>query len=157
VELILWRHCDAAAGIPDALRALTARGRDDAQRMARWLAPRLPDACRIVASPATRAQQTVQALKRPYATLPALAPGASVDDVLQAAHWPDAAATTLIVGHEPTLGAVVGRLLPAHHRTLDKGAVVWLTSVSDGAGSVVVKAAIAPDALPGSSRASSFP
>jgi len=149
VELILWRHCDAAAGAPDALRSLTARGHDEARRMAGWLTPRLPGDCRIVASPAVRAQQTVQALNRPYTTLPALAPGASVVDVLRAVDWPDASFTTLVVGHEPTLGAVVGHLLHVPHPGLKKGAVVWLAGDADDVGPAVLQAVMTPDALRG--------
>jgi phosphohistidine phosphatase len=147
VELILWRHCDAVAGTPDARRALSARGHDEARRMAAWLTPRLPADCRIVASPAVRARQTVQALKRPYATLPELAPGATIDDVLQVADWPDAVATTLIVGHEPTLGDVASYLLGGSPRALDKGAVVWITSAGIAGAPAALKVAIAPNSL----------
>ena len=128
MQLILWRHCDAEDGVPDALRRLTARGRDEASRMARWLAPRLPADARILVSPAVRAQQTALALDRAFVTLAELAPGATVDDVLSAAGWPDASATTVVVGHEPTLGDIVGRLLygEASGRPLHKGGVVWL-------------------------------
>ena len=112
MELILWRHCDAESGPPDALRRLTPRGRTQAERMARWLAPRLPDDCRILVSPAVRAQQTAQALRRPFQTVPELASGASVEAVLRVIDWPAAGGMTLIVGHEPTLGHVAAYLLP---------------------------------------------
>ena len=149
MDLILWRHCDAVGSTPDALRPLTPRGHDEARRMARWLTPRLPEDCRIVASPAVRAQQTVQALHRHYEIAPLLAPGASIADVLKVAGWPAAVLTTLIVGHEPTLGAVVGHLLHQMERPLDKGAIVWLSSAGDDeAAPALVRHALAPHALP---------
>ena len=117
--------------------------------MARWLMPRLPQDCRIVVSPAVRARQTVQALHRHYEIEPALAPGASIADVLTVAGWPAAPGTTLIVGHEPTLGALVGHLLRQMQRPLDKGAIVWMSSAGDDEGApALLKHALAPHALP---------
>ena len=150
MELILWRHCDAEAGVPDELRALTPRGRSEAARMAQWLRGRLPQACRIVVSPAVRARQTADALGLPFETKDELAPGARVVDVLRVAGWPDAAVTTLIVGHEPTLGRVAAHLLDGTgERPLAKGAVVWIASRpsfdGDDAGALVIEAA--PDSL----------
>ena len=149
MDLILWRHCDAEAGIPDELRRLTPRGRAQAARMARWLAPRLARECRIVVSPALRAQQTAQALLQSFETAAVLASGASVADVLDVAGWPDAAAPTLIVGHEPTLGRVVAHLLSgeAEERALAKGGVVWLSQRADDA-HVVVLFDVDPEELP---------
>jgi phosphohistidine phosphatase len=150
MELILWRHCDAEAGVPDELRALTPRGRAEAARMAQWLRGRLPPDCRIVASPAVRARQTADALGLRFETKSGLAPGASVVDVLRVAGWPDAAATALVVGHEPTLGHVAAHLLGGTgERPLAKGGVVWIASRpsvdGDDAGVLVVEAA--PDTL----------
>jgi phosphohistidine phosphatase len=148
MSLILWRHCDAEDGVPDALRRLSARGRDEASRMARWLAQRLPADSRIVVSPAIRAQQTAAALGRAFETVAELAPGATVDDVLRIAGWPDAAVTTLVVGHEPTLGEVASQLLhgEAGDRRLHKGGVVWLTQ-RDGDATAVLEAAADPGSI----------
>ena len=60
MDLILWRHADAEPGEPDLGRRLTAKGIKQAERMAGWLDRRLPDGCRILVSPADRAQQTRQ-------------------------------------------------------------------------------------------------
>lgn len=148
MQLILWRHCDAEDGVPDALRRLSARGRDEASRMARWLAQHLPADSRIVVSPALRAQQTAAALCRAFETVAELAPGATVDDVLRIAGWPDGAVTTLVVGHEPTLGDVASQLLEgeANRRTLRKGGVVWLTQ-RDGDATAVLEAAADPGSI----------
>ncbi len=115
--------------MPDESRALTPRGRAEAARMAQWLRGRLPPDCRIVASPAVRARQTADALGLPFETKSGLAPGASVFDVLRVAGWPDAAATALVVGHEPTLGRVAAHLLGGTgERPLAKGGIVWIAS-----------------------------
>jgi len=148
MDLILWRHCDAESGAPDDLRRLTPRGHREAERMARWLSPRLPARCRILASPAVRAQQTAQALRQTFETEAALAPGASVDDILRAVDWPDARTPTLVVGHEPTLGHVVSYLMTgeAADRPLAKGSVVWLESAAEG-GAATVKLTARPDSI----------
>ena len=69
LDVILWRHADAEDGHPDAARALTARGRRQADSMGRWLSKRLPKDYRMIVSPATRAQQTAQALSNDFETV----------------------------------------------------------------------------------------
>ena len=61
MELILWRHAEAEIGEPDAGRVLTAKGHKQAWKMAEWFDANLPDRCRILVSPATRAVQTAEA------------------------------------------------------------------------------------------------
>jgi phosphohistidine phosphatase len=131
VELILWRHCDAAPGVPDELRPLTPLGAKQAARIARWLDVRLPPDCRIVASPALRAQQTAQSLRREFDTDRRLASGATPDGVLAAANWPEAAAV-LVVSHQPTLGQVASLLLDGEprDRAMQTGEVLWLVNVA---------------------------
>ncbi|MHB1216193.1 MAG: SixA phosphatase family protein [Thiobacillus sp.] len=150
MELILWRHTEAEDTTPDLARELTGRGRKQAARMADWLNPRLPPDIRIQASPAARTRQTAQALGREYELVPSLAPGASVDDVLAAAGWPDAAYPVLIVGHQPTLGQVAMRLLTgqAGDLTIRKGAIWWFQGRERmGQLQVVLRAVAAPDWL----------
>ena len=60
MDLILWRHCEAEPGAPDMGRRLTPKGLKQAARMAPFLERHLPDTCRILVSPADRAQQTAQ-------------------------------------------------------------------------------------------------
>ncbi|UUX95977.1 histidine phosphatase family protein [Aquabacterium sp. J223] len=139
MDLLLWRHAeahDARPGQDDLSRALTERGERQARLMADWLAERLPADARLIASPARRTQQTVQALGRPYDTVQALAPDAAVDAVLQAARWPNAGRTVVVVGHQPTLGRVAATLLggQAQYWEVDKGAVWWLRREPPGAG-----------------------
>jgi len=148
MDLILWRHADAEAGAPDFDRRLTAKGIKQAQRMGAWLDKHLPDGCRILVSPAERAQQTAAPLKRKFKVVPMLAPGVGIESILDAAGWPDAAAPVLIVGHQPTLGEVAAFLVSgrASPWSIRKGAVWWLSNRErDGEASVIVKLVIGPD------------
>jgi phosphohistidine phosphatase len=132
MELLLWRHAEAAAGTPDAARPLTDRGRRQAERVARHLLPRLPADLRILVSPARRAQETASALGRPFETEARIAPGASAADLMQAADWPAAGRPALIVGHQPTLGEVFGRIVTDGARTWNPstGSLCWLREAS---------------------------
>ena len=148
MDLILWRHCEAEAGEPDLGRRLTSKGLKQAERMAEWLERHLPDSCRILVSPADRAQQTAAALPRKFKTVPELAPGASVGAVLAAANWPDSREPVMIVGHQPTLGMVASFLLSGEEAywSVRKGAVWWLSNrVRDGGAVVVLKSVVGPD------------
>ena len=148
MDLILWRHADAAPGDPDLARELTPRGVKQAKHIAKWLEPRLPDSCRILASPATRAQQTALALARKFKTKDELAPDVAPEHILAAAKWPDARETVLVVGHQPTLGRVASLLVAGQDAewSIPKGAIWWLSnSGKAGAQGVVVRAVMAPD------------
>ena len=150
MDLILWRHCEAEAGEPDLGRRLTSKGLKQAERMAEWLERHLPDTCRILVSPADRAQQTATALPRKFRTVPELAPGASVGAVLAAANWPDSREPVLVVGHQPTLGMVASFLLSGEEAywSVRKGAVWWLSDrVRDGGVAVVLKTVVSPEFL----------
>jgi phosphohistidine phosphatase len=137
MELILWRHADAEDGPVDLQRKLTAKGRRDAEKVAGWLLKRLPKDFRLVASPAVRAQQTAEALKAKIETDRRLAPGASVDDILEAA---GRGGTVVLVGHQPDLGEAIAHLLRARSIRLQKGALWWLADD-------LVRAVVSPDLL----------
>jgi len=148
MDLILWRHAEAEPGEPDLGRRLTSKGLKQAERIAAWLEPRLPDTTRILVSPAARAQQTALALGRKFKTVDEIAPGASAASLLSAAGWPDAREPVLVVGHQPTLGEVAAMLLAgdAGSWSVKKGAVWWLSNrTRDGDAGVVLKLAIGPD------------
>lgn len=150
MDLILWRHCEAEAGEPDLGRRLTSKGLKQAERMAEWLERHLPDSCRILVSPADRAQQTAAALPRKFKTVPELSPGASVGAVLAAANWPDSREPVMIVGHQPTLGMVASFLLSGEEAywSMRKGAVWWLSNrVRESGAAVVLKTVVGPDFL----------
>lgn len=150
MELILWRHAEAEAGFPDLERALTEQGRRQAANMAAWLAARLGPATRILVSPARRAQQTAAALGRDFETVAALAPGAQAASVLAAAGWPDGRDVVVVVGHQPTLGAVAALLLCGAEQpfAVKKGGIIWLSHRrrEDGA-SVALKAVLGAELL----------
>lgn len=150
MDLILWRHAEAEDSLDDLARKLTKRGERQASRMASWLLARLPDDVAILSSPAARTQQTASALGRHFEIDPRLAPGRSPADLTAAAGWPASAGTTLVIGHQPTLGRVAALLL-AHvddHWSVKKASVWWISSSDreDGA-NTVLRAVIAPDML----------
>lgn len=134
MELILWRHAEAAPGDPDAERPLTGRGRAQADLVARWLAPRLPPDLRVVVSPARRTQETARALGRAFETVERLAPGNDSGALLTVAGWPGAEQPVLIVGHQPTLGDLASRLLEGRRSAagMGTGAVWWLRGKARG-------------------------
>lgn len=155
MDLLLWRHAQAhelAPGLTDMDRPLTPRGRQQAQRMARWLQRHLPADTRILCSPALRTRQTVQALsERQHHIVPSLAPDASVRALLQAADWPHARQPVLIVGHQPTLGLLVAKLLglPAGQACpIKKGALWWLRQRQrDGHWQTILRTVQSPELL----------
>jgi phosphohistidine phosphatase len=148
MDLILWRHADAEPGEPDLERRLTSKGVKQAARIAEWLDHRLPATCRIIASPARRAQQTALALKRKFKTKDEVAPNVSPESVLAAAHWPDCRETVLIVGHQPTLGQVAALLLAGedHPWSIPKGGLWWLSNRERSHGPhVALRVVMTPD------------
>jgi phosphohistidine phosphatase len=150
LELILWRHAEAEESMPDRSRKLTQRGHKHAARIAEWLQQRLPSKFVVLASPAERTRQTAQALGVPFKTVEALAPGASVSDILDAAEWPDRKGAVIVVGHQPDLGRVAAYLVSGAEAdwTLKKGGLWWLTNrVRNDEAQVVVRASIAPDLI----------
>jgi phosphohistidine phosphatase len=148
MDLILWRHADAADGEPDSARPLTEKGRKQARAMAAWLDTRLPRELRILVSPALRAQETVRALQREFETHDAIAVGQSASAILAASGWPDAGRPVLIVGHQPALGEIAAQLLsgcPSGWH-LAKGAVWWIRHRKRGdQREAVLHLAITPD------------
>jgi len=149
MDLILWRHADAAEGFPDHERALTDKGRTQAKQMAQWLNKHLPEDAVILVSPALRAQQTAQALKRPFTTCDALDTSADCNTVLKAVGAPKAGKTTLIVGHQPTLGQVASLLLTgeAVELSVKKGAVWWISLRRERKRLAVLRVAMTPEML----------
>lgn len=152
MELILWRHAEAEdpSGGGDMARALTKRGRKQAERMAQWLRPRLAGEWSILASPSKRTLQTVKELDMPFEARDALGPGAGVRTVLAQAGWPDARHSVVVVGHQPTLGEVAAHLLDAGGGSLAirKGAIWWFAARRDGS-ETLLKAVLDPDVLAG--------
>lgn len=153
MDLILWRHAEAdeAEGDTDDLsRALTARGEKQAARMAAWLDLQLPEATRVMASPARRTEQTARALGRKFKLREELKPGGTPQELLQLAMWPSSRMPVLVVGHQPTLGQTIAQLLKMHDSecAVRKGAVWWLRGRErDGVFQTVVLTVQAPELL----------
>ncbi len=150
MDLILWRNAEAEEGSRDLDRRLTAKGRKQAERIARWLHQRLPARFALLASPAVRARQTAEALGIPVKTERTLAPGATAPQILQVAGWPGFKSPVIVVGHQPDLGTVLAALLSKGNGRwmIKKGGVWWLTNrVRNDEEQVVVRAVVSPDLL----------
>ncbi len=151
MDLILWRHAEAIdlelVG-DDMARYLTSKGEKQAARMAAWLDRQMPDGAKVYASPATRAEQTARALERKFKISPALAPLATPEQLLELVQWPHGKGCVLVIGHQPTLGQVIARLLglQASECAMKKGAIWWLRHRErDEAGKTVVVTVQSPD------------
>jgi phosphohistidine phosphatase len=131
MDLILWRHAEAIepeAGQPDMTRPLTRRGEKQAAKMAAWLDRQMPDSTRIWVSPSRRTEQTAAALGRKFKITDALAPQATVEQLLELAQWPLGNGCVLMIGHQPTLGQTLSQVLglTAGECAVKKGAVWWV-------------------------------
>ncbi|HEY8118123.1 MAG TPA: histidine phosphatase family protein [Methylophilaceae bacterium] len=150
MELLLWRHAEAADTFPDMQRELTATGQKQASTIGAWLKSRLPRGTQVFASPATRTQQTAMALGADFTTRPELGPGATPQSLLKLAGWPDADNSVLIVGHQPTLGEAAALALTGQitYWSIKKGSLWWLSSrVRDGELQATLRAVIPPDLI----------
>jgi len=153
MDLLLWRHAEAedwTEGCDDLARSLTPRGEKQAKRMAAWLDRQLPDGTRIISSPARRCEQTVLPLGRKYKVREEIAPDATVDELLEAAGWPNGKSVVLVVGHQPTLGQAAARLLGLKQDScaVRKGSVWWFrTRERDGEEQTVMITVQSPELL----------
>ena len=132
MELLLWRHADALPGSPDFERELSPHGHLQARKVAAWLDERVPGDLRFLVSPATRTRQTVAHFLRDDESgiqfCPQLYESASPEEILTLLGWPNIAPSTLIVGHQPLIGALAARLLSGvpHPGAFRKSALWWL-------------------------------
>jgi phosphohistidine phosphatase len=155
MELILWRHAEAEDGADDMARALTPKGRRQADKMAHWIKGQLGQfagAVRILASPAVRTRQTADALGMPYELVQQIAPDASADDLLAATGWPDSHNLVILVGHNCAISDLAARLAGAEASTvsLRRGAAWWYANKihSDGAArQLTLKSVMTPSLL----------
>jgi phosphohistidine phosphatase len=79
-----------------------------------------------------------------------LAPGASVDQIIELIGWPNAKSPILLVAHQPMLGQLIARLLGIQSGELPvkKGSVWWLRYRQRGdMGQTVLLAVQSPDTL----------
>ncbi len=110
MRLFLIRHCEAAPGHPDEMRALTAGGREAARALGEQLRRERLDA--VVSSPLLRARETADAIAKAVGVEAQiderLAPGATAED-LRAAVAP-LGDTVAAVAHQPDCGIAVETL-----------------------------------------------
>ena len=146
MDLILWWHADAEDNIPDEARRLTNKGRTQAERMAAWLAKRLPEDYVVLASPARRAQETARALTRNVEVCAEVGTLATPFEILKAAGWPHSDRAVVVVGHQPVLGQAAALALTGSVAdwNVKKGAVWWLAH-RDREGKSALRVVIGPD------------
>jgi len=150
MELILWRHAEAAEGAADDTRPLTDKGRRQAERMAHFLSERLPQNTRTLVSPAVRAQQTATALTGHFITAPNLGVHATPQTAIATAGWPMAGGSVLLVGHQPWMGELASLLMTGHadYWSIKKGAIWWFSRRErEGDFQTTLRLVIAPDQL----------
>lgn len=153
MDLILWRHAEAVdlelVG-DDLERYLTPRGEKQAARIAAWLDRQLPDGAKVYTSPAVRASQTAHALERKVKVHAALAPLNSADELLELVQWPHGRGCVVVVGHQPTLGQTISRLMGFRESecSVKKGALWWLRyREREGVGQTVLVTVQTPEFL----------
>ncbi|MDR2014844.1 MAG: histidine phosphatase family protein [Azoarcus sp.] len=133
MELFLWRHADALPGMPDFTRELSPHGHKQASKVAAWLSERTPADLRLLVSPATRTRQTAAHFhdcENDFQLCPPLYESSSPEEILALVGWPRTLQPTLIVGHQPLIGALAARLLAASSfpGSFRKSALWWLHS-----------------------------
>jgi phosphohistidine phosphatase len=147
MEIWLLRHAvaeDRAGSGRDADRTLTEDGHRRAREVARGLASLEPDIALILTSPYWRARQTAepaaQALKlsgklrETRALEPDRDPAEILEEILA-----EGVESVLLVGHEPHLGALLGRLVagaPGLEIPMKKAAIARLSWSGSGAASL---------------------
>lgn len=119
MELLVFRHGPAEERDPrrwpdDDLRPLTPEGARESRLAARGVRRAGFAAALLVTSPAERARATAEAareawgMRGPAEPWTELAPGQDAGPVLARVAREEAAAALAVVGHEPTLGELVG-------------------------------------------------
>jgi phosphohistidine phosphatase len=150
MDMILWRHAEAENSTPDEGRVLTRKGQRQARAMAKWLREHVKGKAHVVASTALRAQQTAQALVNDFESSSIVAVGASAQDVIELAGWPNGEGTIIVVGHQPTLGQVASLLLTGKEADgqIKKGAIWWFRTRGEGMElETLLHAVISPELL----------
>ncbi len=117
MRLYLVRHAEAPSGEPDALRPLTAAGRETARALGARLAAAGARPETVLTSPLLRARETASELCRAFGCEPEtderLAPGATADGVRAAiAGRGD---EVVVVAHQPDCGRIAAELSGAEH------------------------------------------
>ncbi|MBR4738112.1 MAG: histidine phosphatase family protein [Rhodocyclaceae bacterium] len=150
MDLLLWRHAEALDGEPDHKRPLSARGKRQAKRVARWLREHQPRNLRVLTSPAVRTTTTAAAFSKHHTVLLELGLGYSAQEALAAIGWPDVHDPVLLVGHQPQLGELAALLLTGkpYPLTIRKGALWWFSRRErDGQTQLFLRTVVTPEML----------
>lgn len=149
MDIYIVRHGiaeDAARGMSDAKRALTAEGRKKMKEAAEGFAELQPEISRIYASPLVRAWQTAEilgfALKKDVEEMEELVPGSSPSDVVRCLQQLGEVESVMLVGHQPNCSELASYLLSSHGMVnveFKKGAIchIQIDSLTAGAGSLL--------------------
>jgi phosphohistidine phosphatase len=113
--VFLVRHAHAEKGEPDAVRALSQRGRDEAGALAKQLAEHDARPELVLTSPLVRARQTAEAIADAIGVElrvdERLSPGATAELVRAAIREVDGDGPVAVVGHQPDLSEVAFELI----------------------------------------------
>ena len=131
MDIFILRHGkaeDAGRGLTDAKRRLTKKGQEEIAAVTEWMISQGLRFDRIAASPLVRAQETA-AIVADLLGIPekqeswnVLVPGGDPDTVCrELGRYPEDSAM-LLVGHEPLLSSLIGRII-----TGDAGAGIVMT------------------------------
>ena len=142
-SIMLWRHADALPIgdniLDDISRPLSKKGRQQAKTMAAWLSYHLPKETMIMSSNAIRSQQTAVALTNDFVLSDGIAPGASLEKVLETinslSNGDKSDSNLVIIGHQPWLGQLAAYLLnptpDAESLHIKKAALWWFKRAAD--------------------------
>lgn len=131
MDLYILRHGkaeDAGHGHSDAHRKLTKKGHDEIVAVADWMAAQELQFDLIAASPLVRAQETaaivadILDMPEKMVTWKVLVPGGNPDTVCREIEKHADAGAILLVGHEPLLSSLIGRIIAG-----DSGAGIIMT------------------------------
>jgi phosphohistidine phosphatase len=131
MDLFILRHGkaeDAGHGMSDADRKLTKKGHDEIVAVADWMVSHEYRFSLIAASPLARAQETAAIVagildrREKLVTWEILVPGGDPDTVCREISRHGGESAILLVGHEPLLSALIGRIIAG-----DAGAGIIMT------------------------------
>jgi phosphohistidine phosphatase len=142
VDLFLLRHGradEAGHGTTDAGRKLTKKGREEIEAVADWMSAQQLHFDLIAASPLVRAQETAaivaDILDSPETleTWKVLLPGGNPDTVCREICKHPEETMILLVGHEPLLSSLIGRIITGGGDAgiaMTKGALAKIRDIS---------------------------
>jgi len=140
MNLYILRHGKAGhpSGQDDATRALTAEGRREIRKIGRWMRKEKIRFDTIATSPLVRARETAEIVARALAqkdrleVWDELGPGGDPDTICYHAVQEGKDAAVLLVGHEPDLSGLIGRIITGGGRAslaLTKGGCAKIRSL----------------------------